>query len=145
MNDPKEIFGECISVYTRQQAIDDGVLVDVTTVASEAGFKWAAALTRAVYDRYVEVPEELAGCQDVQGRLYDIAWMLWVAIRTGEIKGECGEFKLFVRMPESTGWQENESIDKEAGEGLRLVTLKAVSGPDDDGKACITAMLPWED
>ena len=78
MSDMKEIFGECISEYTRAQAIEDGILVDVTTVASEAGFKWPTAMTRAVYDRYIEVPPELTGQQDIQGRLWDVLWMLWV-------------------------------------------------------------------
>ena len=61
MNDLKEIFGECISVYTRAQAIEDGILVDVSTVANEAGFKWPTAMTRTVYERYVAVPPALYG------------------------------------------------------------------------------------
>lgn len=141
----KEMFGTPISVYTRAQAIEDGILVDVSTVASEAGFNWPTAMTRTVYERYVEVPPELAGCQDVSGRCWDVVYMLWVAVRTNKIKGDRGEFKLLVRMPKSADWQTNEAKDTEAGEGLRLVTLKAVSGPGDDGSPCITAMLPWED
>ena len=31
------------------------------------------------------------------------------------------------------------------GEGMRLVTLKAVSGPGDDGEPVMTFMLPEED
>ena len=38
-------FGPVISAYTRQQAIADGVLVDVTTTASEAGFAIPVAVT----------------------------------------------------------------------------------------------------
>ncbi|MDD4872902.1 MAG: hypothetical protein PHR77_20300 [Kiritimatiellae bacterium] len=144
MNDLKEIFGECISVYTRKQAIDDGVLVDVTTVANEAGFKWPTAMTRTVYERYVEVPPELAGHQDIQGRLWDILWMLWVTVRTNKINGDRGEFKLLVRFPESTEWQSNEERQAD-NKNLRLVTLKSVSGPGDNGEPCITIMLPNED
>jgi type I site-specific restriction-modification system R (restriction) subunit len=68
----ESIFGEVIYAYTRAQAIEDGVLVDVTTTASEAGFKWPAAMTRTVYERYIEVPSELNGQQDIQGRLWDL-------------------------------------------------------------------------
>ena len=32
-------FGNVISTYTRAQAIEDGVLVDVSGMAMEAGFK----------------------------------------------------------------------------------------------------------
>ena len=42
----------------------------------------------------------------------------------------------------------NEKIDAIARggpEGMRLVTLKAVSGPGDDGEPVMTFMLPEED
>ena len=59
-----------ISVYTRAQAIDDGFLVDVSDSSEykELRFKFPIALTRAVWDRYVEVPAGVA-CQDSKGRL----------------------------------------------------------------------------
>src|SRR6185437_8267129 len=46
-------FGEVIYSYTRAQAIADGVLVDVSETAKEAGFKYPVALTRMVFDAYV--------------------------------------------------------------------------------------------
>ena len=39
---------EVISSYSRAQAIEDGVLVDVSTVAKEAGIKFPVAMTAAV-------------------------------------------------------------------------------------------------
>jgi len=36
-----------VSIYTRKQAISDGVLVDVTDMAKEAGIKYPVALTAA--------------------------------------------------------------------------------------------------
>ena len=42
-------FGELISTYTRAQAIDDGVLIDVSDVAREAGLKYPTAVTQAVW------------------------------------------------------------------------------------------------
>ena len=45
-----DYFGAPISVYTRRQAIDDGVLVDVTEWANEAGFSLPAVVTRAVWE-----------------------------------------------------------------------------------------------
>lgn len=142
--DMEEIFGECIACYTRAQAIEDGVLVDVSKMASEAGFKWPVAMTRTVYERYVEVPSELTGQQDIQGRLWDVVWMMWVNIRTGKINGSYGEFTLLVRVPESAEWQTNETVHAE-DPGLRLVTLKSVSDPGDNGEPTITLMLPDED
>lgn len=101
-HDAENTFDEPIFAYTRAQAIEDGVLVDVTDMAKEAGFKWPVAMTRTVYDRYVEVPEELKGQQDIQGRVWDLLRMLWVNIRTGKIDGNQGEFTLLVRFPAST-------------------------------------------
>ncbi|MBG7602733.1 MAG: hypothetical protein IZT60_09340, partial [Gammaproteobacteria bacterium] len=46
----QEFFGDPIYVYTREQAIDDGVLVDVTDVAKEAGFKLNTCVTHAVWE-----------------------------------------------------------------------------------------------
>ncbi len=44
-NDLTEFFGNVIHTYTRAQAIEDGVLIDVSETSSEAGFKWPAAIT----------------------------------------------------------------------------------------------------
>ena len=68
-----ELFGPLISEYSRAQALDDGVLVDVSTTAREAGIRFPMALTRAVWESCVEVPRNAKGqpvpCQDEQGRL----------------------------------------------------------------------------
>ena len=37
----ESFFGKVISTYTRAQAIEDGVLIDVGSMANEAGFKMA--------------------------------------------------------------------------------------------------------
>ena len=38
-----------ISVYTRQDAIDDGIFVDVSEMAKEAGIKYPVAITTNLY------------------------------------------------------------------------------------------------
>ncbi len=50
---------ECnlIYAYTRAQAIADGVLIDVSAFAAEAGFKYPVALTSAAWANCVAVPE----------------------------------------------------------------------------------------
>ena len=42
-------FGEVIYAYTRKQAIADGVQIDVTKTAQEAGIKFPAFITRGVF------------------------------------------------------------------------------------------------
>ena len=68
-------FGPVLSVYTRAQAIADGILVDVSETAREAGFRIPVAVTRSVWDRLVALPEGYLGFQDESGRLWDVLWM----------------------------------------------------------------------
>lgn len=119
---------EIIYAYTRAQAIEDGVLADVSEVAKEAGFRYPVALTHAVYVKYVEVPEGVIG-QDEKGRLWDILFMCANQARRSNGESEF-LFTLYVR-------NNNRSP--------KLVTLKAVCGANDDASPCITVMMPDED
>ena len=126
-------FGECIFRYTRQQAIEDGVLVEVKEeTAKEAGFKIPVAMTSSVWAAYVKVPPDVS-CQDLAGRLWDVLWMCQHGIVSGK-KLDWSEvfFQLHVR-------NDNREGDPP------LITLKAVCGPDDDGSPCITIMQLDED
>lgn len=140
----KEVFGDVLYAYTRAQAIEDGTLIDVTDTAREAGIKFPTALTSAVWADYVSVPEELKGQQDVRGRLWDVVWMLLWAVRSGRLTGAIGTFQVIVAKPDKGDWKRNET-PHEGSRTHRLVTLKAVCGPSDDGSPCITAMYPDED
>src|ERR1017187_10511469 len=96
MNNGKSPFGEIIYAYTRAQATADGVQVDVSSVASEAGIRFPVFITRTAFDAYVTVPPDVTG-QDEAGRLWDVLWMLRFAI----LKGLPGQsrlpFALYVR------------------------------------------------
>jgi hypothetical protein len=122
---------EVIYAYTRTQALEDGVLVDVSEIAKEAGIKFPVALTSAVYGKYVEVPNGITG-QDETGRLWDILWMLRCA--ASRCRGDTLHFQLYVR---------NHNQDRL--DHRDMVTLKAVCGPGDNGEPVITVMLPYED
>ena|SRR5690606_39021150 len=141
-------FGPVIFYYSRANAIADGVLIDVTNTASQAGFVWPVAVTRAVWGRYVEFEPNLAG-QSESGRLWDILWMLHVSIKRARSSASEIQFQLHVAMNDRGNWQSNEDVP-EWGSGLRrethrLVTLKAVIGPGDTPAPVITIMLPGED
>jgi hypothetical protein len=66
-----DIFGPVIYAYSRSQAIADGLQVEVSKVAQEAGIRFPVFLTRAVYDSFVRVPPGVTG-QDEAGRLWDV-------------------------------------------------------------------------
>lgn len=140
----KEVFGNVIYAYTRAQAIEDGVLINVTEMAREAGIKFPTALTSAAWADYVAVPEELKGHQDEMGRLWDVLWMFSCTVRSGWITGDTGTFEIIIAMPDKGDWKSNEKVDG-GNRNRRLVTLKAVCGPSDDGSPCIGIMRPEED
>jgi hypothetical protein len=64
-------FGEIIYSYTRAQAVADGVQVEVTKTAQEAGIRFPVFITRTAFDAYVTVPPDVTG-QDEAGRLWDV-------------------------------------------------------------------------
>ncbi len=124
----EQTFGPVISSYSRAQAIEDGTLIDVSETALEAGIKFPTALTRNVWNQYVEIPQGVQG-QDESGRLWDILWMLHHAIKTGQ-GGSNILYPLYVR-------NNNRHAD--------FVHLRAICGPGDDWAPVITIMMPNED
>jgi len=133
-----------ISTYTTKEAVADGYLVRVADGQSkEAGIKYPVYLTRAVWDKYVEVPAGMQGEQDLSGRLWDILWMFMYAAKS--CSSSLMMFKLNCRLPDKGDWEKNEKMD---GNRLtRTITLKGViQGQDfDDPSPAIFIMKPGED
>jgi hypothetical protein len=138
------LFGEPIHVYTRAQAIEDGMLIDVSTTAREAGIVWPVAITSAAWAdacAWSDADDKRKGggaCwQSESGRLWDVVWMASRAIRAGLRRGHDGRDPILfqvLRIPRD-------------GRGVRprLTTLKLQVGPGDQGEPVITVMLPGED
>jgi hypothetical protein len=106
------------------------VVIDVSTVAREAGIKHPVALTRAAWERCVAVPADVRR-QDEAGRLWDLVWMLRCAIGRSD-GGPLVHFGVHVR---------NDNSERTPP----LVRLRAVVGPGDQGEPVVTVMLPEED
>jgi hypothetical protein len=130
-NQNQSPFGEVIYSYTRAQAVADGVQVDVSKVAAEAGIRFPVFLTRTVFDAYVAVPEGVTG-QDEAGRLWDIVWML----RFGILRRPPGCTRITVAL-----YVRNDN------RAARLVKLIATCGAldIDDPQPAITVAMPDED
>lgn len=121
-------FGDPIFVYTRAQAIEDGVLCDISTLAQEAGFKFPVAVSTGVY----EVLNAKAEGQDFNGRAWDMLTILRNAIRTAGRTNRVDFAPLFI-MPKDTTLRP------------RPVEMYSHCGPGDQGEPVITIMLPGED
>ena len=117
-----------ISSYTRAQALADGVLVDVTEAAKEAGIIYPTALTAAVWERYVAVPDKL-GCPDEKARVANVLFMFHAAAKASRSGGYTIQFELITMIDD----------------GLRTEKLKSICGPGDSAEPVITIMLPEED
>ena len=147
MNDNRNPFAdmEVISSYSRAQAIEDGVLMDLP-LAREAGFKFGMAVTVGVFavlapwaqgsQGDVSKPAEgqpLYGLgQSFDGRAWDLLTILLYEIRRGK-GGARVDFAPLFLMPGS------------AHDRPVPVQFEAVCGPDDDGEPTITIMMPGED
>ena len=126
---------ELIYRYTRKQAIEDGVLVDLMqqemeSVVKEAGFKWPVAMTTTAFSEcIVPADKELPDGQDLSGRLWDVLMLLRMKIRKMPENEDRVHFKVRV-------WNGNRHTE---------VSLWALCGPGDEGEPVITVMLEGED
>jgi len=130
-----DFFGDAIHVYTRAQAIDDGVLVDVSEVANEAGFSLPVAVTAAVWEKYISWSDsdtEKQAYQDESGRLWDVLFMLRMAIN-GCNDESVVRYRLLVIPRDGTSRRPVS------------VVLKAEIHGGDEREPMITIMLPNED
>lgn len=132
----EDVFGPVVASYNRAQAIEDGVLIDVTAMAREAGFKWPVALTHTAWCdcvAWTERDNRFQVHQDESGRLWDVLFMAFYAIRTATAPGDRLLFSLY-RVP-----KDGHSTE------AREVSLKLMVGLGDAGEPVVTIMLPNED
>lgn len=117
--------------YTRQQALEDGVLIDLTPWARETGFTIPVACTAAVWNQYIVPPESTRELgQSERGRAHDVLWMLHVAIQA---------------RPGASDRLLYEVIFLQAPRKQVTAQLKAICGPGDDADPVLTILLPDED
>lgn len=121
---------DVISIYTRAQAIEDGVLVDVSEVAKEAGIRYPVTVTSRVWGEVI-TPDERSRPygQSEAGRLWDLLTVL--RFRASIDRGGSQLLVTFL------------VIMKE--QQRRNITLKAICGPGDHSEPVITIMFPEED
>lgn len=125
-NDLTSIFGEVISKYTRADALRDGELVDISTTAREAGFKFPTAATRALWETLNRIPRHTSW-QDYEGRLWDVLTMAKDGIR---------------RSPAGVSRVAFQVILSIEGSRRKYATLVIDLGPGDDAEPVFTMGFP---
>ena len=154
----EELFGPVISGYSRAQAIEDGVLVDVSQGLTPCPFKYPVAMTRAAYQatiaaggRWVNEPEciggegsagatlKLPGGQDVQGRLHDVFQMLIATMRNPRLhalqRANTSSDRVYFSV----------LVDRHGNGRHTTVELYSQCGPGDTPAPVITILLQGED
>jgi hypothetical protein len=106
-------FGPGIFSYTRAQALADGVLVDVTETAKEAGFKLPVAITEALHSRLTPTKADQSLGQDYEGT-------------------DTVNYTVVLQEAEAQSGQP-QNID---------LRLRAVCGPGDEGEPVVTIGFP---
>ena len=126
-----EFFGEVISTYSRAQAIEDGVLVDVGEMATEVGFRIPVALTSAAWSDCVvwsDADSERQVYQDQSGRLFDVLYMAHHAIRSSRSGGDRLTFELYRVLRDGKSTK------------AAITTLKLIVSPGDQGEPVVTIL-----
>lgn len=120
----ENLFGEAIFSYSRKQAIEDGVLVDLSEVDSiKQHWKHPFACTSTVWaiiEAALKNPD-----QDVSGICQDLSTMAKLAARNAAHQTEQVKFSVMI-----------------AG---RTFQMKLHIGPGDTAAPVLTLMLPCED
>jgi DNA repair protein RadC len=123
---------EVIYSYTRSQALADGVLVDVSQMASEAGFRYPTAITADLHARITPNEREKALGQSYEGRLWDVVFLASFAARQAGTQDRCSfEVSLF---------EADEAPPHRTHR--RTLSLWMVVGPGDQGEPVITIGFP---
>jgi hypothetical protein len=125
------MMSDLIYSYSRTRGLSEGVLIDVSDLAREAGFKLPVAVSDSLYHCYLTPPLELAKeGQSLDGRLWDTLSVLRYAIKAASSTDRISFSVLFQMASDA----EPEPVD-----------LLAVCGPGDFGEPVITIMLPSDD
>ena len=108
-----------IYIYTRADAFNDGVLVDISNIAQKVGFRCSVAVTDTVYNAVESAANPPFFTID--------STTLHILVMLKNTAGKESEILFDAILP--TGG----------------VKLKAIAGPGDNGEMVVTIMYPEED
>jgi hypothetical protein len=133
---PKEILTFNVSAAARRKAVEDGLLIDVSQVAWDAGFSSPTFVTTSVWNdcvAWTADDDARQVHQDQQERLWNLLIMAWVGVRTN-LKARGSVAYRLLRIP-------RDGHSKDA----QTVPLKIILSRADDGARLLTILQPHED
>ena len=135
----EDFFGPVFSSYSRQDALADGMLVDVSEMAQEAGFSIPVAVTTAVWHDCIDWPKdsEQGFGPSIDGRPWDVLKMAYFKIRSTRDQSEDLLYQLGVIHTDIKPDVDEDTMSK-------VKTLKINIGPGDKREPVLTIMQPNE-
>jgi hypothetical protein len=126
-------WGDVVDSYSRAQALEEGVLIDVSRMAKEAGFRFPVALTYRAWIDAIAWDEANDAPQDEEGRLWDVLCLASLAAKRAGAGQSRVSFEV-LRVPNTR-------------RALRPTPTELVMhiGPGDAGEPVMTIMKPGED
>lgn len=119
-------FGHIISSYTRKQAIEDGVLVELDSkIVKEAGINYPMAITRKVWQLIEDAVNK--GGKDLEGVIWDMLTMFRFSAQKSKEESTM-IFEMLI-------WEKHVAKD-------RLMKFKAICSAGDTPEPVITIMFP---
>lgn len=128
-NEWNEFFGEVISSYSRKQALEDGVLVDLNQFipVGESGYKYPVACTITVWEIIERAVNNPKFGNDYEGIVWDILQMSRNCPTKRWTTGCIFQVVIIGAGPK------------------KIFSFKIECGPGDRGEPVLTVMLPEED
>ena len=127
-------FGDVVYSYSRKQAIEDGVLVDVDqfikTWDMDSLFKFPVVMTSAVYEECMRWDDK-DSAQSEPGRLWDILYMAYEASSQAASDQTRVDYQI--------------SYVSRADGNRKIANLSCHVGPGDNAEPVITIMFSRED
>jgi len=133
----ESMFGPVIHSYTRAQAIDDGVLVEIPESASRAaGFRVPMTMTASAWGVTVGFGTDLA----------ELLLKATAVLAAAMLEYRQSEHRARMGLGEPVGDRLAFAYDAEREDGgVDVVQLLLVIGPGDNAEPVGTVMLPSED
>jgi hypothetical protein len=125
-----------IFTYTRNQAIQDGFLADLTPLACKIGLRGSVAVTNSVWEDYIAIGDEQASCSlefQFAERAALILRAAYQAMCHEQQKGVAYDNELLFRF--------DLAIDGKKQE----IELKIIAESDEKGEGVLTILKPDED
>ena len=117
-------FNPVVYSYTYAQALADSVLIDVTEIGKEVGFKLPVTITEALQNRLTPTKNEAVFGQDYDSRLLNVLWVAAFTIKLADRGTNTVTFTVV-----------QQEVDAKSGQPQNVeLRLRAVCGSGNEDK-----------